>query len=141
MIKVEELVPLLQEALGENRDFKMPVRGTSMLPFIREGDAVMLTKPENLKKHDILFYRRTDGHYVLHRIFQVKKEFYVLMGDNQTQKEQPIYPSQAIAKVKAVVREGEVRPLKGFSYRCYLFFWQFRIVRKLMFPVTRRCAK
>ncbi len=141
MIKIEELVPLLEEALGENRDFRMPVRGTSMLPFIREKDAVILTKPGNLRKHDIVFYRREDGHYVLHRIFQVKNGFYVLMGDNQTRKEQPIYSSQVIAKVKEVVREGRIRPLKGFSYRCYEFFWQFRIIRKLMFPLTRRCAK
>lgn len=139
MIKVEALVPLLNEALEKGQDFKMPVRGTSMLPCICDKDYVVLTKPESLKKNDVIFYVRENGQYVLHRIYQVKKDYYVLMGDNQCFKEYPIYPNQVLAKVKEVVINGEkVDNLTSFRYKLFLFFWHSRIIRKIFFPLTRR---
>lgn len=138
MIKVEALVPLLKEALEKEQDFKMPVRGTSMLPCICDKDYVVLTRPLDLKKNDVIFYIRENGQYVLHRIYQVKKDYYVLMGDNQTFKEYPIYPNQVIAKVKEVIIDGKADKLNSFRYRLFLFFWHSRIIRKIFFPLSRR---
>lgn len=55
MNKIEDLVPLLLDTLNNNKDFTMPVKGTSMLPFINEKNLVTLTKPNNIKKNDIVF--------------------------------------------------------------------------------------
>lgn len=55
MNKIEDLVPLLLDTLNNNKDFTMPVKGTSMLPFINEKNLVTLTKPNNIKKM-ILFF-------------------------------------------------------------------------------------
>ena len=100
MNKIDDLVPLLLDTLNNNKDFIMPVKGTSMLPFINEKNLVTLSSPNNIKKNDIVFYKRNNGQYVLHRIYKIKKDYYVLMGDNQTFKEEPIYSCQIIAKVK-----------------------------------------
>jgi hypothetical protein len=50
-----------------------------------------LVKPEiPPKKYDVIFYRRENGQYVLHRIIKIKKDGYVCRGDNQTAKEYPV---------------------------------------------------
>ena len=36
MNNIVDLVPILKETLDNNKNFIMPVRGTSMLPFIYE---------------------------------------------------------------------------------------------------------
>lgn len=138
MNKIEDLVPLLLDTLNNNKDFTMPVKGTSMLPFINEKNIVTLTKPNNIKKNDIVFYKRNNGQYVLHRIYQIKKDYLVLMGDNQTFKEEPIYLNQIIAKVKSIKKKNKIHYLNGFKYKLYLFFWHNRLIRKIFFPITRR---
>lgn len=136
--KVEAFVPLLQEAFDNDKTFKMPVKGTSMLPFINEKHYVILKKVDSIKKNDIVFYRRDSGQYVLHRIFKVKKDHYVLLGDNQVYREYPIYKKQIIGKVIAVCKGEKIHHLKGLKYKLYIFFWSFRAVRLLCFPFTRR---
>lgn len=138
MNKIDDFVPLLKETIGANKDFTMPVKGTSMLPFINEKHLVKLTAPVDLKKNDIIFYQRTNGQYVLHRIYKVEKDYYVLMGDNQTQEEKPIYNNQILAKAKEIIKKNKIHKLKGFGYRIYVFFWHNKIIRKLFFPFTRR---
>lgn len=138
MNKIEDLVPILKDTLAKNKDFIMPVRGTSMLPFIYETNQVILTKPSDLRKNDIIFYQRDDGHFVLHRIYKKKKDYFVLLGDNQTQLEYPIYDKQVLAKVKAVKRKNKIDYLNKFSYKLYLFFWHNLLIRRIFFPLTRR---
>lgn len=138
MNKVEDFIPILLDALSQGKDFIMPVNGTSMLPFIHKSHRVILSAPNNLKKNDIVFYRRDNGQYVLHRIYKVTKDYYVMMGDNQTFEEKPIYQHQIISKVKAVIKKNKTHYLKGLKYSLYLFFWNFKLIRKLFFPITRR---
>ena len=138
MNSIVDLVPILKETLENNKNFIMPVRGTSMLPFIYETNHVILANPTNLKKNDIIFYQRNDGNYVLHRIYQIKKEHYVLLGDNQINKEEPIYYKQIIGKVIAIKRKNKTDYLNSFSYKLYLFFWHSLLIRKIFFPLTRR---
>ncbi len=59
--------------------------GLSMMPLIRERrDTVRLEKPNGrCRKYDVIMYQRKDGKYILHRILKVKKDSYVLCGDNQ----------------------------------------------------------
>lgn len=138
MNKIDDLIPLLLESLTLKKDFTMPVNGTSMLPFIHKSHKVVLTCPINLKKNDIVLYKRENGQYVLHRIYKIKQDYFIMMGDNQTQEESPIYLNQIIGKVNCVIKKNKKHYLKGFKYKTYLFFWNFKIIRKLLFPITRR---
>lgn len=64
--------------------------GDSMLPLIRQGKDLLLIarKPQGrLNKYDVPLYRRDSGQYVLHRILKVRKNDYVLCGDNRWRRE------------------------------------------------------
>lgn len=80
--------------------------GTSMMPMIRERiDTVKLVKPKGrLKKYDVILYQRKDGTYVLHRIIGVRKDSYVLCGDNQFTKEFNVTDDMIIGVVDGFYR-------------------------------------
>ena len=138
MRKVEAFAPLIEEAFSNNQTFKMPVNGVSMLPFLNKTHYVVLAKPQNLKRNDMILYKRENGQYVLHRIFRVKKDHFQLLGDNQVYREYPVYENQVIGKVIEVHKGNKIHHLNGFKYKTYLFFWNFRLLRLLCFPFTRR---
>ncbi|MFA6830223.1 MAG: S24/S26 family peptidase [Bacilli bacterium] len=137
MTELNDLAAILKDSLNEGKTFTMPIKGISMEPFLKEGDQICLTKPESLKKHDIIFYQRKTGQYVLHRIYQCKEdyqtrnEYYVLVGDNQTSLESPIYPNQVLAKAEYVIKKEKKKELKGVRYSLYLFFSHFLFLRKV----------
>ena len=67
---LKEYLPLIKEVLQSGGEFRLYPRGTSMMPMLRQGiDSVILVSPtKELKKRDIIFYRRQSGQLVLHRI-------------------------------------------------------------------------
>lgn len=94
----------------ESKDYYIatPI-GTSMMPMIRQRvDTVKLVKPNRrLKKYDVILYQRKDGTYVLHRIIGVKKNSYILCGDNQFTKEYNVTDEMIIGVMDGFYR-GEV---------------------------------
>ena len=139
MTNCEDFAPLIVEAFAEGRDFVMPVKGISMLPFMSSTDKVTLTKPESIKKHDLIFYTRSNGQFVLHRVYKVKDNSFILVGDNQINLEYNINQNQVVGKVKNIIRKiGKVHRFKGFWYRFYLFIWHFLFLRRCILFVYRR---
>ena len=65
--------------------FTLRPQGNSMRPTIVPGrDTVSIVKLNGrAQKHDILFYKRPDGQFVLHRVVKVRPADYVLCGDHQ----------------------------------------------------------
>ena len=61
--------------------------GTSMLPMLKDGQTIVVILPvnktEDLKKYDVVFYKREDGTFVLHRIISKKESLFLCCGDNQ----------------------------------------------------------
>ena len=89
--------------------------GDSMLPLIRQGKDLLLIarKPQGrLNKYDVPLYRRDSGQYVLHRILKVRKNDYVLCGDNRWRRETGITDRHIIGVLTAVfLAEVAPRPL------------------------------
>ena len=137
MLSCAEFAPLIKEAFDNGLSFLMPVKGQSMLPYLYTGDQVSLINDKNIKKHDMIFYLRDDGHYVLHRVYAIKDGNYVLVGDNQTYLEYPIRPDQVIGKVEYIVKKGKRKDLKGFFYRFYLWIWHSLFIRKCCLKIYR----
>lgn len=106
----KELEPIIREKLSQGAQVTILPKGTSMLPLIRQGqDEVILKAPKGrLKKYDIPFYKRQNSQFVLHRIVKVKKDSYVLCGDNQTDREYGITDDMIIAVVCGIKRDGKV---------------------------------
>lgn len=106
-------------------------KGDSMMPLIKEGrDLLVISKTNGrLKKYDVPLYKRDTGQYVLHRIIRVRKNDYVICGDNRYNKEYGITDRHIIGVLTAVIRSGREIPVTQFSYRFYVYVWYF------LFPV------
>lgn len=122
--------------------------GTSMLPLIRSGKDLLVIVPSNghLRKYDIPLYRRDDGRYVLHRVLKVRKEDYVICGDNRYSREYGISDRHVIGVLSSIIRDGKEYPLSGWRYRLYLLLWcDFFYVRAAILwfkaKIVRRCVR
>ena len=83
-VSLKDFWPIMKEVIESGGEFTFYPHGTSMLPLIRQGeDQVVLVEPKDIKVGDIVFYRRNDGHFVLHRLVKITKGQYVMCGDNQ----------------------------------------------------------
>lgn len=100
-------------------------RGDSMLPLIREGkDLVEIEAVQGrLKKYDVPLYKRDSGQYVLHRIVKVRKQDYVLCGDNRRRRESGIEDRHIIGVLTAVIREGKRVSVQNPRYRFQVRLW------------------
>lgn len=118
----EILEPIIREKLALGGRVIIKPKGTSMLPLIRQGiDEVELSAPpkERLKKYDIPFYKRENGQFVLHRIVGVKKDSYILCGDNQTDLERGITDEMIFAVVTRIKRDGIFFDVNNEEYLKY----------------------
>ena len=88
-INLEDMFPVIMEQISSGGDFVFGPKGISMLPLIKQGEDSVVISPvkEPLKKYDVPLYRRANGQFVLHRIVAVRKDGYVLCGDNQYERE------------------------------------------------------
>ena len=120
-VSLNELVPVMREALEENGEVSFVSTGVSMMPTIRDRkDTVTLVKPQGkLKKGDIPFYRRENGQYVLHRIVFINGDTYVTCGDNQWVNEYNVRDDQIIGVLKSIERNGKVYTVDDRKYKTY----------------------
>ena len=119
VIDPQELIPQLLELLDETDTVPLLISGNSMSPFLIHGrDTVFLSKIVTPpQRGDMILYRRDNGKFVLHRVYETGKTF-TMVGDAQTLLEKGIRPEQMLAKVTAVTRKGKL--LKKGS-----FWWDF----------------
>lgn len=136
-IRLEEILPVIEEKLASGGTVEIPITGTSMLPLLVQGrDTVVLKKAKgNLKKYDLPLYRRKDGAFVLHRIVSAENDSFSMCGDNQWIIEKGIGPSQIIGVVSVIKRKGKIIDVNSAGYRFYCRVW------KLLFPVRKYIVK
>lgn len=125
-VRLEQLLPLIQERLASGESVQFTPQGTSMRPTIYGGrDQVVLSPlPEKLKKYDLPLYRRDDGQFVLHRIVKVGKT-YTCVGDNQFILEEGVPQEWMIALTSGFVRKGKYYSVDSFGYRVYCRLWHW----------------
>ncbi len=113
--------------------------GDSMYPLIRQGqDLLVIERPKGwdeidaagaktvkkLKRFDIPLYRRDNsGVYVLHRAVAIRRNDYVLCGDNRWHREYGITDKNIVGRLTAIVRNGKELPLSGWRYGLYVLLW------------------
>lgn len=99
--------------------------GDSMMPIIRQNRDLLIIEKVNgrLKKYDVPLYKRDSGQYVLHRILKVRKNDYVICGDNRRQKEYGITDSHIIGVLTGIVRDGKTISVNDKKYRLYVHLW------------------
>lgn len=127
--------PLL-ELLDEVEAVPLVISGGSMTPFLAHGrDTVYLSKVKGpLKKGDMVLYQRTNGAYVLHRVFRVEKDSYTMVGDAQVYLEPGIQKSQILAIVTAVRRKDKLLRKGSFWWEFFEHIWIYMVPFR---PVVR----
>lgn len=115
------LVKIILYKLSCGEKVALTVTGNSMLPFLADGrDRVILQKIEKLpKKGDIVFYRRKNGAYVLHRVVKRRGELFYFSGDAQLRVEGPVGKGQLLAVCKEVERDGKTIKSGDISWLSY----------------------
>lgn len=139
-IHIAEYDSLIREVLESGGEFRLYPRGTSMLPLIRQGKDSVAIKSLNRppRKYDILFYQRSDGSYVLHRLKDVSSTGLVIWGDNQYELETGVSNDQIIGYAARVFRGDRELDLQSRFYHAYLWLWSFRWLRRVLLPVIYR---
>ena len=150
--RLADAIDVIEEILAGGGEFRMYPKGISMLPFIvQERDSVVLRRnfEDGAKKHDIAFYRRNDGQFVLHRVMKICEDgTFVMCGDNQTLFEPDIKKDQIIGYVYRLYRGDKEYSLSSRRYKIYKLFWccmPYRravlLIKRIPRAVARRFAK
>jgi len=142
-IYIAEYDALIREVLASGGEFRLYPHGTSMLPLIRQGiDSVALrTLDRPPRKYDILFYQRTDGSYILHRVKKATKDGLVLWGDNHTMLEYGVTDDMIIGYAARIFRGETELDCQSMRYKLYLWLWQFKAIRNLVLPFAYHLRK
>jgi len=98
--------PVFRAIIEGGGVFSLRPQGKSMLPTVVPGrDTVNIRKLEGrANRWDILFYKRADGHFVLHRVVYLEKDGYTMCGDGQVDFEYGLKDEQIIGVVESIQR-------------------------------------
>ena len=140
--KLDDAIDLIEEVIENGGEFRLFPKGFSMRPLIVQGrDSVVLRRNKTCpaSKHDIAFYRRDDGQFVLHRVMKIGKDgLYTMCGDGQYVYERGIRKEQIIAYVSDIYRGEKRFSVSSFRYRLYVFVWTKMPLRKSIHKI--RCV-
>ena len=107
-VPLETILPSALEFLREGTPVLLPVKGNSMLPFIRGGkDLVLVSNVAEVKVGDVVLARTTAGNYVIHRVIGEEPGLYVLKGDGN------LVGTEKCALVDVIGTVTEVRKPSG----------------------------
>ena len=142
-IHLSDYEELIREVLSSGGEFRLYPHGTSMLPLLRQGiDSVALRSLDRPPlKFDILFYKRRDGSYILHRVKEVTKDGLVLWGDNHTMLEFGVTNDMIIGYAARIFRGDKELDCQSFRYKAYLWLWQFKAIRRILLPIAYHLRK
>ncbi len=130
----------IERLISEGREVRLKVRGTSMRPFLQEGDFIILSPLADtgpMPGAIVLF--RHDGKHILHRLVERNGENLTLQGDSVPTTES-VSVADVVAVVKEVVKEnGEIMRYGSRSWnRKYNSLLRRKKTRSLLSKIKRR---
>lgn len=110
---------LFLSSLAEGKDVRLRVDGTSMSPFLKPGDQVVLRKAtlQQLKKGDLVVVRRPHD-LVTHRLVAQSAGQWSTKGDNSRYPDPPAAEDRVLGKVIAIEKTNQTIDLQTAR-------WQF----------------
>lgn len=124
-LDTQAYVGTLKELVEEGHEVSLLIAGYSMVPFLmHQRDTIFFSKPRReLRVGDMVFYRRSTGQYVMHRICAIRDEGYYMVGDAQQEIEGPLQRPQIFALITAVERKGKVLHPGDFLWEFFARVW------------------
>lgn len=115
----------IEEIISERGFFITKPKGTSMYPMLRLNctDIVIVPARLPLRKYEIALFKRPDGKYVLHRVWDIRDDGYVFCGDNQCFTESGVTDDMIIGTLDSWHTGDKEHTVRGRGYRLYVRFW------------------
>lgn len=141
LYSADDFIKILNNKFNNDESVKLKITGNSMVPlFVHKRDTVILTPvTDDIKKGDIIFYRRKNGKCVLHRVKKVTTEGLYFVGDSQTRIEGPLDKSCILAKCNSAIRKGRLITEKNLIWHFFRIIWLNIIPVRL--PIIRFISK
>lgn len=130
----------VKESLSSGSGVKIPVTGSSMRPFLRNGDVVSVSafNGHKLKRGSIALGHWKEG-YVLHRVIGTRGANILLAGDNNIAQIEEVPSAEIFAVVTACYRQGKVFSEQTRLDRSLGLWWYYaRPLRRIFIAVKRR---
>lgn len=128
---------MLADILSAGAVFPLVVTGSSMMPFLKSGrDTVRLHKTDRLSPGQIIFFRRKNGEFVLHRIRRICSDGRLLMNGDAQKWCEYICRDQVLAAVISISRNGrDILPDSMPSRILRAIWYPTRIFRPLIWKI------
>jgi signal peptidase I len=141
-IEVHVLVSLMREVLGKGALFRFKARGSSMHPFIQDGDLITVASL-SIDKPAIgkvtAFLQPNSERLTVHRIIRKRDSHFQIKGDNiPTQSDGWIPLSEMIGSIVQVHRDGR-RICFGLGLERIIIAWMSD--KGLLIKITRRFSR
>jgi len=106
-MKAEYYSAAIRRAMDRQGSIEMKSTGTSMFPFIRQGDMCYFRsfEPEHIQPGDVLLFINDSGDLVCHRVIELKRDreealaFILCKGDTNLLPDPPVPSEQVIGKL------------------------------------------
>ena len=120
----------VQEFLNMQQKVCIKVRGTSMRPFLHDGDMVLLVSLKTAKVcRGSIVLARTGYGVILHRVVRINHGLVILAGDANVCRTERIAAANVIGIVAEAYRGDMTLNINSFPIRLGALFWY--IVRPL----------
>lgn len=128
------------EVIRKGHTIVIPVKGSSMLPFLAESRDLVMLGPVSPgpRSGAVVLYRRRNGQFILHRIVRKKGIEYYMRGDAQNIIEGPVFQEQILAEAVRFQRKGKWIDRNSLTVRFYrlaaknrVVFWSLMRMRKV----------
>ena len=121
----EQFFAEVKKLLDEGKSVRILVRGGSMLPFIRNNDAVLLipAREGKIRRGSIVLARTDEMGYVMHRIVRIKGDCITLLGDGNVNQFEHTDPSRILAIATRYYRGRHTLATESFPMRLIAYFW------------------
>ncbi len=119
-----EFFKCVLESIQAGESVKIRVKGNSMYPFLKEGNAILLSpfEAKELKPESIVLFAYRDI-YILHRIIARKDDRLIIQGDNVYTHVEKATISHVVALVKQVHYDN------GRIVKLHSMAWKFAYMR------------
>lgn len=114
----------IEEELERSGKILQTTIGDSMEPMLQSRQNIVVIEKADglLKKYDLPLYRRPNGKYVLHRILKVRKNDYIICGDNRIRRE-TVPHEWIIGVVSGYYKGKKFISVKDRKYLLYVHIW------------------
>lgn len=135
----EILLGSVVELIQNGRQVKINISGSSMQPFLSDGDVILLDniKLEHIKIGTVIL-GKYNGAYVLHRVIKKSENFVFIAGDNNLSQIEKIEANDVLAIAIKLIKIDKTINLTSKYFRCLGILWySLRPFRKVYFKLFK----